>query len=91
MILMQKKKRTTAGMAVHVGVKRILPILLVFVVIAGAAVLAVQFINREPEEYTQSRNVFLNNIIVNGIDIGGKSFNDALDAVVLQAQQAQNG
>ncbi len=57
--------------------------------LAGVVFFAVQFLQSEPEDYTLSRNVFLDNISVNGIDIGGKAYNDALDAIVLQAQQAQ--
>lgn len=90
MILMQKREMRTANAIVHCGHKKILLILLAIAVVAGAAFFAVQFLNVEPEEYTMSKNVFLENISVNGIDIGGQSYNDALDAVVLHAQQVQS-
>ena len=41
--------------------------------LAGVVFFAVQFLQSEPEDYTLSRNVFLDNISVNGIDIGGKA------------------
>lgn len=57
----------------------------------GSALFGVRFFQKEPEEYVQSKNVFLDNISVNGVDIGGMTYNDALDAVVLKAQEAQTG
>ena len=58
--------------------------------IAVSCVVLPMLLNGEPEEYTLSRNVFLDNITINGIDIGGMTYNDALDAIVLKAQQAQS-
>lgn len=61
------------------------------VVMVIAVVFATRFFKAEPEEYTLSRNVFLDNISINGIDVGGMTYNDALDAIVQQAQQVQSG
>lgn len=58
--------------------------------IAVSCVVLPMLLNGEPEEYTLSRNVFLDNITINGIDIGGMTYNDALDAIVLKAQQTQS-
>ena len=70
--------------------KKGLIILMAAVVIIGAALFVPQLFYSEPEEYTLSRNVFLDHITVNGIDIGGMTYNDALDAIVMHAQEAQS-
>ena len=62
----------------------------VLAVMAVAAVLLVPALTAEPKEYTASKNVFLNNISVNGVSVGGMTYNDALDRLVYQAQQAQS-
>lgn len=88
---MQRNNGLLPAMALLQGrYKKLLLIFLAVAVVMGSVLFAVQFLNKEPVEYTQSRHVFLHNISVNGIDVGGKGYNDALDAVVMQAQQAQN-
>ena len=65
-------------------------LLMAAVVIVAAAFFVPELLYSEPEEYTLSKNVFLDHITINGIDVGGMTYNDALDAIVLQAQEAQS-
>jgi len=62
----------------------------VVIIAAGAVFVGSKCFHAEPEDYTLSRNVFLDQISVNGIHIGGMTYNDALDAVVLDAQNKQS-
>lgn len=90
---MQKHRFHSARAYTHGGgfkAKRFILLLIAAALIVGAVLLS-QLFQSEPEEYVLSKNVFLDNISVNGLNIGGMTYNDALDAVVLQAQQAQSG
>lgn len=87
---MKKNGLLTAFALIRNGYKKALLILLAVAIVAGSAAFAMQVLNKEPEEYTLSRNVFLDNISVNGIDVGGMGYNDALDTIVMQSRQAQS-
>lgn len=76
-----KKRRST---------KRLIIFAAVLVVTALTVALLVPILSAEPKEYAASKNVFLNNISVNGVSLGGMTYNDALDRLVYQAQQAQS-
>lgn len=62
---------------------------MIALVLTGAVLFSLRFFRSEDEIYEQSKNVFLNNISINGIDIGGMTYNDALDAVVAKAHETQ--
>ena len=69
------------------GKKKILLLLLTVVVIAGGVFAAFEMFGGDRAGYNRTRNTFLPHISVNGLDIGGMTYNDALDAIVLSAQQ----
>ena len=65
-------------------------VLLLAVVIAGAIFALSAFNSDERKAYNASRSVFLDNISVNGIDVGGMMYNDAWNLVMDRAQSAQH-
>ena len=70
--------------------KYIIVLLACLAIVAAGLVVSGVFTSEERAAYNASRNVFLDNISVNGIDISGMMYNDAWNAVMEQAAKAQN-
>jgi len=64
--------------------------LFMIILIVAAVVIMLVFNNDERRAYNASRNVFLDNISVNGLDLGGMMYNEGWNAVMQQAENAQN-